>query len=119
MTTLYWFLTDFVINFSNLLGISYLEGNGLIFGVMFPSYFFIMLLIGLTRRRLNQIKWNEHRKKRWNNFDHAFEKNLASNKHSPASRAKFEVSVSSADEGTPRVCEFCQKPLVYKLAIKF
>ncbi len=50
MTALYWFLTDFVINFSNLLGLSYLEGNGLIFGILFPGYFLTMLLIGFWRR---------------------------------------------------------------------
>jgi len=50
MDYLYWFLTDFVINMANILGLSYMETNGLIFGVLFPSYALLMLVIGAARR---------------------------------------------------------------------
>lgn len=64
MSELYWFLTDFVINFSNLLGLTYLEGNGLIFGVLFPAYFLIMICIGLGRRWSNRRAFNKERARR-------------------------------------------------------
>ena len=50
MDSVYWFLTDFVINMANILGLSYMETNGLIFGVLFPSYTVLMLVIGVSRR---------------------------------------------------------------------
>jgi hypothetical protein len=50
MDSVYWFLTDFVINMANILGLSYMETNGLIFGVLFPIYTVMMLVIGAARR---------------------------------------------------------------------
>lgn len=50
MDSVYWFLTDFVINMANILGLSYMETNGLIFGVLFPLYTLLMLVIGVGRR---------------------------------------------------------------------
>ena len=50
MDSVYWFLTDFVINLANILGLSYMETNGLIFGVLFPSYTLLILVIGVARR---------------------------------------------------------------------
>ena len=50
MEWLYWFLTDFVINLSNLLGLTYMETNGLIFAVFFPAYTLLMFVIGVVKR---------------------------------------------------------------------
>ena len=50
MDSVYWFLTDFVINLANILGLSYMETNGLIFGVLFPLYTLLTLVIGVARR---------------------------------------------------------------------
>jgi|ETNmetMinimDraft_13_1059891.scaffolds.fasta_scaffold136922_1 hypothetical protein len=50
MEGIYWFLTDFVVNLANLLGLTYMEANGLIFGVLFPAYTLLMIVIGLYRR---------------------------------------------------------------------
>tara|TARA_B100000676_G_C17320409_1_gene456376 strand:+ start:213 stop:374 length:162 start_codon:yes stop_codon:yes gene_type:complete len=47
---LYWWLTDFVINLANILGLTYMETNGLIFGVAFPVYTLAMLIVGVLRR---------------------------------------------------------------------
>jgi len=50
MDQVYWFLTDFIINSANLLGLTYMETNGLLFGILFPGYTFTMITIGLLRR---------------------------------------------------------------------
>jgi hypothetical protein len=50
MDQIYWFLTDFIINSANLLGLTYMETNGLLFGIMFPGYTFMIIAIGLLRR---------------------------------------------------------------------
>ena len=54
MSEIYWFLTDFVINLSNVLGLTYMETNGLIFGVLFPTYALTMLIVGVFRRSLTR-----------------------------------------------------------------
>ena len=33
----YWFCTDFMVNISNLLGLSYLESNFILFLIIFPA----------------------------------------------------------------------------------
>ena len=53
MDQVYWFLTDFIINSANLLGLTYMETNGLLFGIMFPGYTFMMIAIGFFRRVKN------------------------------------------------------------------
>ena len=53
MDQVYWFLTDFIINSANLLGLTYMETNGLLFGIMFPGYTLLMIAIGLFRRVKN------------------------------------------------------------------
>jgi len=50
MNEIYWFLTDFVINCANLLGLTYMETNGLFFGVLFPAYTLAMITVGVLRR---------------------------------------------------------------------
>ena len=47
---LYWFFTDFCINMANLLGISYVEFNFLLFLVILPA--FLVVLVGLNVRKL-------------------------------------------------------------------
>ncbi|MFT6964447.1 MAG: hypothetical protein ACJAWV_004188 [Flammeovirgaceae bacterium] len=47
---LYWFLTDFCINMANLLGISYVEFNFLLFLVILPTI--LVVLVGLNIRKL-------------------------------------------------------------------
>ena len=54
MSEMYWFLTDFVINLSNILGLTYMETNGLIFGVFFPTYALTMFIVGVFRRSLRR-----------------------------------------------------------------
>ena len=54
MSEIYWFLTDFVINLSNVLGLTYMETNGLIFGVLFPTYALTMFIVGVFRRSLTR-----------------------------------------------------------------
>ena len=46
----YWVCTDFVVNLANLAGTSYLEMNGLLFGIVWPAYTLAMLGIGIVRR---------------------------------------------------------------------
>jgi len=47
---LYWFCTDAMVNLGNLLGISYLAANGLLFAVIFPGYTVGMFVLGTARR---------------------------------------------------------------------
>ena len=47
---LYWFCTDAMVNLANLLGISYLDANGLLFGVVWPAYTAGALGLGVARR---------------------------------------------------------------------
>ena len=54
MSEIYWFLTDFVINLSNILGLTYMETNGLIFGVLLPAYVLTMFIVGVFRRSLTR-----------------------------------------------------------------
>ncbi len=46
---LYWYGCDFMINAANLLGLSYTEANGLLFGLVGPIWITAMLLIGTLR----------------------------------------------------------------------
>lgn len=46
---LYWYCTDFCINAANLLGISYVEFNMVLFLLIFPLVFFILLGMNLYR----------------------------------------------------------------------
>jgi len=41
----YWFCVDFVVNLGNLLGISYVETNGLLFLILFPLCTLVLLMI--------------------------------------------------------------------------
>lgn len=47
-TAIYWYCTDFCINAANLLGISYVEFNFILFLLVFPAVL-LLLLIGNIR----------------------------------------------------------------------
>lgn len=46
----YWACTDFVVTLANLADTSYLEMNGVLFGIVWPVYTLAMLGIGVARR---------------------------------------------------------------------
>jgi hypothetical protein len=52
---LYWYCTDFCINAANLLGISYVEFNFILFLVVFPLVFFVLLLMNVYRYFLKRF----------------------------------------------------------------
>jgi hypothetical protein len=56
IANLYWYCTDFCINAANLLGITYVEFNFLLFIVIFPSVVLILIFINLYRYILRPLR---------------------------------------------------------------
>jgi uncharacterized membrane protein len=52
---IYWYCTDFCINAANLIGISYVEFNFLLFLIIFPAVILILLCINIYRYLLKSI----------------------------------------------------------------
>jgi hypothetical protein len=52
---MYWLLTDFCINFSNFLGITYTEFNFLLFCVVVPFITLVLLFINIYRYLLKPV----------------------------------------------------------------
>lgn len=55
ISNLYWYCTDFCINAANLLGISYVEFNFILFLVVFPLVLFVLLLMNIWRYFLKRF----------------------------------------------------------------
>ena len=53
---LYWYCTDFCINAANLLGITYVEFNFLLFIVIFPSLILVLLSVNIYRYILKPLR---------------------------------------------------------------
>ena len=52
---IYWYCTDFCINMANLLGISYVEFNFLLFLVALPALIFVLLFMNAYRYLIKPI----------------------------------------------------------------
>ncbi|BDD05697.1 hypothetical protein [Aureibacter tunicatorum] len=52
---LYWYLTDFCLNAANLLGLTYVEFNMLLFLLVIPGAIFILLIMNAWKffKRMN------------------------------------------------------------------
>jgi hypothetical protein len=55
ISSLYWYCTDFCINTANLLGITYVEFNFLLFIVIFPLLILVLLSINIYRYILKPL----------------------------------------------------------------
>jgi len=53
---LYWYCTDFCINAANLMGLTYNEFNFLLFIVVFPMIFLLLVLVNVWRYVLIPLK---------------------------------------------------------------
>ena len=116
MTMLYWFLTDFVINFANLLNISYMEANGLIFGLLYPLYFSLMLAIGFWRRRVNQLKWNAIRKRKGNMWQ---KHNIIRPRRIETNESEQEKLPSTTEKSSAKkICEYCERELKWEVYVR-
>lgn len=49
ITFIYWYCTDFCVNLANLLGVSYVEVNMVLFLLLFPALILVLVVLNIYR----------------------------------------------------------------------
>jgi len=62
INAIYWFCVDFIINIGNLLGLSYIEINTILFLILFPMYTLILLVMIINQHlHINRLRKADQR----------------------------------------------------------